>query len=57
MKESARLSDDATLRDSWCFREYAEEPVYLDVLHDQQERRARLREKLPATLAEFGVAL
>ncbi|MGB5332678.1 MAG: tetratricopeptide repeat protein [Woeseiaceae bacterium] len=57
MKESRRLAPISVLRDSSCFREYAEEPVYLDVLRDQEERRARLREKLPRTLAEFGVEL
>ena len=57
MNESARLSDDATLRDSWCFQQYADEPVYLEVLRDQEERRARLSEKLPGTLADLGVSL
>ncbi len=57
IKESPRLRRQAILRDSWCMRQYAEEPAYLDVLQDQDERQARLREKLPATLAEFGVSL
>jgi hypothetical protein len=57
IKESSRLRRDPWLRDARCFKQYAEEPVYLDVLKDQEERRARLREKLPATLAEFGVEL
>ena len=57
LKESARLAPMPILQDSWCFTQYAENPVYLDVLHDQQERRARIREKLPTTLAEFGVEL
>lgn len=57
MKESRRLRRDPLLRDSWCFQQYAEEPAYLDVVREQEERRARLRRKLPATLAEFGVSL
>ncbi len=57
VKEGPRLAPRPVLRDSSCFRKYADEPVYLDVLRDQDERRARLRQKLPATLAEFGVEL
>ncbi len=57
IKESARLAPMPVLRDSWCFKPYTEDPVYLDVLRDQEERRARIREKLPTTLAEFGVKL
>ncbi|NIP19337.1 MAG: hypothetical protein GWM87_15140 [Xanthomonadales bacterium] len=57
VKESAWLARQPAIRDSWCFGGYAEEPAYLDVLREQEERRARLREKLPATLAEFGVEL
>jgi len=57
IKESRRLAPIAVLRDSSCYQQYAEEPVYLDVVRDQEERRAQLREMLPATLAEFGVEL
>ncbi len=57
LKESRRLRYKPALRDARCFQQYAEEPVYLNVLEDQEERRARLRKKLPATLAEFGVEL
>lgn len=57
VKEGPRLAPRPVLRDSSCFRKYADEPAYLDVLRDQDERRARLRQKLPATLAEFGVEL
>ena len=57
IKESARLQRDAVLRDSWCFQQYAEEPVFQGVLRDQDERREALRNRLPATLAEFGVSL
>ena len=57
IKESPRLRRAAYLRDSWCFRQYAEDPVYQDVLQDQEVRRAALRARLPATLAEHGVSL
>ena len=57
MKQSPRLYPLAMLRDSWCFKRYQEEPVYQDVLNFQLERRAALREKLPATLAEFGLSM
>jgi len=36
---------------------YVEEPVYIDILDHFDERRHMLRERLPATLAEFGVEL
>lgn len=57
VKEGRRLAKRRVLRDASCFRKYADEPVYLDVLRDQEDRRARLREKLPGTLAEFDVEL
>ncbi len=57
LKESRRLNWYGTLRDSWCFRRYAEEPEYLEAVHHFEERRKQLREQLPSTLAEFGVSL
>jgi len=57
IKKGARLRRGPILRDSWCLQQYADEPVYLDVLADQDARRAALRRRLPATLAEFGVSL
>ncbi len=57
IKESARLAPMPVLRDAWCFKEYADNPVYQDVVRDQEERRAGLRSKLPTTLAELGVKL
>ena len=57
VKESKRLRYYPMLRGARCLRAYADEPVYQDVLKDQEERRARIREKLPSTLAEFGVEL
>lgn len=56
-KESEQLILEPFLRDSWCFLQIGGDPVYLDLLEDQEQRRARLREKLPATLAQSGVGL
>jgi TolB-like protein/cytochrome c-type biogenesis protein CcmH/NrfG len=57
IKESPRLRRAPFIQDSWCFQKYVNEPIYQDILHDQEERRTALRERLPATLAEFGVEL
>jgi TolB-like protein/Flp pilus assembly protein TadD len=57
VKESRRLLWNPVIRDSFCFQRFVDEPAYQDILQDQRERRARLREKLPATLAEFDVKL
>ncbi len=57
VKKSRRLRDSAVLHDSWCFQQYADEPVYQDILADQASRREALRRRLPETLAELGVAL
>jgi TolB-like protein/Flp pilus assembly protein TadD len=57
VKESPRLLWDPVIRDSYCFQQFADEPAYQDVLRDQEARRAALRERLPSTLAEFGVKL
>ena len=55
--ESPRLRNAPELHDSWCFRRFAEDPAYLKILDEQAQRRAALRARLPATLAEFGVRL
>jgi hypothetical protein len=57
IKESPMLRRPAVLHDMYCFRQYADEPVYLDVVNEQEARRAALRARLPATLAELGVSL
>ena len=57
IKDSPRLPWDAVLRDAPVFRRYADEPVYKVTLQKIEERRAALRERLPATLAGFGVSL
>ncbi len=55
--ESRRLAPMPVLRDSWCFEKYAENPVYLGVVQEQEKRREALRKKLPDTLASHGVRL
>lgn len=55
--QSARLISVPILEDSICFRRYADEPVYRAVQQRFDERRVELRERLPFTLAEYGVTL
>jgi hypothetical protein len=57
VKESPRLRRNPLIRDSYCLLQFADNPAYQDILRDQEERRARLRKRLPATLARFGVNL
>ena len=57
IKESPRLRSAPYMQDFHCWESIADHPVYLDVLRDQEERRATLRQRLPATLDEFGVSL
>lgn len=57
IKESPRLRRPPFLYDAWWFRTYQNEPVYLDVVRDQEARRAALRAKLPATLAKHNLSL
>lgn len=57
VKDSPRLRWDPVIRDSYCLQQYVEEPVYKDILRDQDDRRAALRKRLPATLIAYGVEL
>ncbi len=57
VKESRRLHWGPLVHDSHCLKQYQQEPAYQDILRDLDERQAALRERLPATLAEFGVKL
>lgn len=57
IKESPRLRPDPYLRDSWCYKRFADHPVYQDVVRHQDEQRAALRTRLPKTLETFGVSL
>ena len=57
IEDSPRLRNAPELLDSWCFRRFSENPAYLEIVEQQEKRRAALRERLPATLAEFDVSL
>ena len=54
---SPQLPWDAFVRDAVCMKKLAEEPVYEEMLSLVDERRAELRERLPATLAAYRVSL
>jgi TolB-like protein/tetratricopeptide (TPR) repeat protein len=57
IRNSPRLPWDPVLKDAVCFQRYSDEPVYQETVRHVDARRAALRERLPATLAEFGVSL
>ena len=57
VKESHRLLSDTVIRDSPCYTPYVNEPVYQEILSHHEQRQAELRNKLPETLATFGVEL
>jgi hypothetical protein len=44
------------LQDSPCFKPLATEPRYKAAIDQLEERKKQLRERLPATLKEYGVA-
>jgi TolB-like protein/Tfp pilus assembly protein PilF len=48
---------DPILKDSPCFDRFQDDPVYRATVKHYDDRRAMLRERLPATLEEFGVSL
>jgi hypothetical protein len=50
-----RLPWDPVLQDYPCFDRFSDDPVYQAVVRHFDELRAELRERLPATLEEFGV--
>ncbi len=57
VKDSPRLPWLPVIQDSFCFQRYAENPDYQAVIQFVEERQATKRKQLPATLAEFDVAL
>ena len=57
VKGSRFLHWGPLVRDSYCYQQYQQEPDYQDVLRFLEQRQADQRERLPATLAEFGVEL
>jgi TolB-like protein/Tfp pilus assembly protein PilF len=57
VRDSPRLPWLPVIRDSYCFQRYAESDVYRSLLQHVEEKQLAARERLPATLAEFGVSL
>jgi tetratricopeptide (TPR) repeat protein len=57
IKDSPRLPWVPVIMDSFCFERYAENPGYQALIQLVFERQAAKRKQLPATLAEFDVAL
>jgi TolB-like protein len=48
---------DPFLKDAPCFERFQDDSIYQATIRHYDERREMLRERLPATLAEFGVSL
>jgi tetratricopeptide (TPR) repeat protein len=57
IRHSPRLTIVQVLKDSVCFEAYADESEYKETLRHLDARKKALRERLPATLAEFNVSL
>jgi len=57
IQHSPRLTIVQVLKDSVCFEAYADVSEYKETLRLLDARKKALRERLPATLAEFGVSL
>jgi TolB-like protein/tetratricopeptide (TPR) repeat protein len=55
--ESDHLAWEPILKDQQCFKRFADDPAYLAVVKHFDDRRAMLRKRLPATLAQYGVSL
>jgi tetratricopeptide (TPR) repeat protein len=57
VRQSPRLAWASVLKDSLCFQRLADAPEYRLTVQSFDARRAALRERLPSTLARFGVKL
>lgn len=57
VRDSSRLIWRPLMRDARCMQKLAGQAAYEDLLHYNDERRAELRRRLPATLEELGVSL
>jgi TolB-like protein/tetratricopeptide (TPR) repeat protein len=55
--ENNHLAWDPLLKDSSCFKRFQDDPAYQAVVEHFDGRRAMLRDRLPATLADYGVVL
>jgi TolB-like protein/Flp pilus assembly protein TadD len=53
---SNALAWEPMLKDQQCFKRFAGDPAYLAVIKHFDDRRALLRDRLPATLAQYGVS-
>lgn len=56
-QQGNHLAWEPMLKDHQCFKRFADDPAYLAVVKHFDERRALLRARLPATLAQYGVSL
>lgn len=56
-QKGKHLAWEPMLKDSQCFKEYADNPQFQAVVRHFDELRANLRERLPETLAQHGVSL
>jgi len=56
IKNSEGLAVSPFLNDALCFRSFAGDPRYEGVIEHLEARQAGFRERLPATLQEYGVA-
>ncbi len=57
VQNAYHLAWEPILKDSPCFDRFQDDPVYQATVRHFDERRALLRARLPATLAEFSVVL
>jgi TolB-like protein/tetratricopeptide (TPR) repeat protein len=55
--KSNHLAWEPMLKDQQCFKRFADDPDYLALVKHFDDRRALLRDRLPATLAQYGVSL
>ena len=56
-QKGLHLAWEPVLKDSPCFQRFTDDPVYQATVRHFDERRVMLRERLPSTLAQFGVSL
>lgn len=56
-RQGPHLAWDPILKDAPCFERFSDDPDYQAMVRYFDDRRTMLRERLPATLAEFGAEL
>jgi len=56
-QESKHLVWEPMLKDAECFKRFADDPVFQATVRHYDELREKLRARLPATLARYGVSL